>query len=1056
MSRPEDDCGPGCCGGGSRRSFLQVVGLGVGAAMIGGTAKGAMAGPFEADDFERLVPSDKKLDPEWVRALFERGEPKVHQGAELELIGMPIGGLCAGQLYLGGDGKLWHWDIFNSAIHTNEAHYADPLRPKSPLDQGFAIRVRRGEAVETRTLDRRGFSDIRFRGEYPIGLVSYEDPGCPVRVDLEAFSPFIPLNVDDSSLPATVLNYRVKNTSGEPVELDIGGWLENAVCLETGRPGEGTKVNTVVRHPGALMIVCSAEPAPEKLEAEIRPPIVLADFEGDDYGDWTVEGEAFGKAPSQGAGPGQNLRNHLGKGLANSWTGSDAPTGKLVSPPFTIDRPWINFLIGGGDYSQQTCANLKVDGRIVHTAVGRRSDALFWVNWDVRHLAGKTARFEIVDAHSGDWGHVDVDQIELADEPRSGLGPLLRRSDFGELTLALLAPEADDQAKAAITSGDSAEALFGDSPSPRQPFGSKLVGAIVRPMRLEPGEEASASFVVAWRFPNLSLPGTKLPADLGRHYAARFASVGEVVDYVASNIERLTEQTRLWRTTWYDSTLPHWFLDRTFANASILATSTCHRFRDGRFYGWEGVGCCAGTCTHVWHYAQAVARLFPELERNLRERVDYADGVGFDPKTGAINFRAEERTGPAVDGQAGVILRTYREHQMSADAEFLKRLWPKVKKALGYLIGHDGDGDGLLDGAQHNTLDAEWYGEVPWLSSLHVAALRAGEAMAVEMDDGAFAARCRALAERGAGSLVKVLWNESFGYFIQRSDPKHPKAVGSYDGCAIDQVFGQHWAHQVGLGSIMSRERVRRALEALWRYNFTPDVGPYRRVNKPGRWYAMPGEAGLLMVTFPKSERPGIDDPSGGWSAMYFNECMNGFEYQAAGHMIWEGMVREGLAVTRAIHDRYDALKRNPWNEIECGDHYARSMASHGVYLAACGFEHHGPKGRIAFAPRLAPDDFRAAFTASEGWGTFSQKRENSALVATLSTAWGRLRLRTLGLQADAKPETHRVVATLGGDAVAGAQIKPGRDDGLIDLEFPEEIAIEPGREFVVKLETSP
>ena len=87
----------------------------------------------------------------------------------------------------------------------------------------------------------------------------------------------------------------------------------------------------------------------------------------------------------------------------------------------------------------------------------------------------------------------------------------------------------------------------------------------------------------------------------------------------------------------------------------------------------------------------------------------------------------------------------------------------------------------------------------------------------------------------------------------------------------------------------------------------------------------------------------------------YFNECMNGFEYQAAGHMIWEGMVQEGLAVTRAIHDRYHPSRRNPWNEVECGDHYARSMASYGVFLAACGYEYHGPKRHLAFAPRLSP-----------------------------------------------------------------------------------------------------
>ena len=229
------------------------------------------------------------------------------------------------------------------------------------------------------------------------------------------------------------------------------------------------------------------------------------------------------------------------------------------------------------------------------------------------------------------------------------------------------------------------------------------------------------TFLVTWHFPNLRMD--KLPP--GRFYAKRFASALDVADYVSRNYRRLSRETRLWHDTWYDSTLPYWFLDRTFLNTSILATSTCFRFGDGRFYGWEGVGCCAGTCGHVWQYAQAMARLFPELERDTRERVDF--GLALKPD-GAICFRGEFNNIPAVDGQAGTILRALREHQMSADAAWLKRNWPGIKKATEWLIAKDGDGDGLIAGNQHNTLDTDWFGPVAWLSGLYLAALLAAAA----------------------------------------------------------------------------------------------------------------------------------------------------------------------------------------------------------------------------------------------------------------------------------------------------------------------------------------
>jgi uncharacterized protein (DUF608 family) len=507
---------------------------------------------------------------------------------------------------------------------------------------------------------------------------------------------------------------------------------------------------------------------------------------------------------------------------------------------------------------------------------------------------------------------------------------------------------------------------------------------------------------------------------------------------VADNEKRLVDTTLLWRDTWYDSSLPYWFLDRTFANTSILATTTAHRFANGRFYAWEGIGCCPGTCSHVWHYGQAMGRIFPEIERNVREVVDF--GLGFDDNTGIVGHRAEHGRGPATDGQCGRILGMLREHQMSADDAFLKRNWPRVKLAIQYLMHHDLDGDGLLDGAQENTLDAAWFGQISWISGLYAATLLAGEEMATDMGDFDFAKECRTRAETSRQSIETKLFNGE--WFIQTKDPGNPKAFGSYNGCSIDQVFGQSWAWQVGLGRVLGKEKTLSALQSLWKYNFALDLGPFiNGTPVKGRPYCVPGEGGLVMVTNPLLEAVPYGDNH--WTAMYFSECMSGFEHQVASHMIAEGMVTEGLAVTRAIHDRYRAEKRNPYNEVECSDHYARAMASYGSFISACGFTCDGPKGMIGFAPRFGQQDFKAAFTAAEGWGSFSQKQAKDSLEAALEVKCGTVKLATIRLALPA------------GMTAKAAKVKLGRSsldntvtvkDGVATVTLKEPVVVPVGK----------
>jgi non-lysosomal glucosylceramidase len=1035
---------PGCCGPVRRRDAIQFLGLGA-AAFAVGRPRDAVAGPFETSDFEKLVPVDKKLNPDWLESLFERGVPTVYRGEALRRIGMPIGGLCAGQLYLGGDGKLWHWDIFNQPIGTGDGHYANPPLPASPLAQGFALRTRSAAGAQTRMLDRTGFGEVSFRGEYPIGVVEYSGSAAPVRVRLEAFSPFIPLDAADSALPLTVMQFTLTNTTSAAVECELAGWLENAVCMYTGQPQPKTTVSR--RAPHVTLVEHSVAPLPAAKTEKARPDVVFDDFETPNYEKWTAAGSAFGKGPVQKTqipdyqgdvgGRGRRVVNSHASAPGKSVEEKDKATGTLTSKPFVIERNYIVFLIGGGSHKDRTCLNLMVDGKVVASATGENDNRMKRKGFDVRPWAGKTAQLSIVDNAAEAWGNIGVDDIVFSDAPPEPEVPLERRHDFGTMALALLGDAASVEAFPRIADGAFPEAAFAAAPAGEKSTRTRPCGAIACRFALDAGRQKTVTFVVAWHFPNLSLP----PLSGGRRYATRFKSAGEAVGYLAEHFDRLVGQTRLWRDTWYDSTLPYWFLDRTFANTSILATSTSHWLADGRFYGWEGVGCCPGTCAHVWHYAHAVARLFPELERAARVMGDY--GAGFEPQTGQINFRAEHARYWAADGQAGCVLRAYREHQMSADDAMLRALWPRVKKSLEFLISRDAQGDGILDGPQHNTLDADWFGQVAWLSGLYLAALRAGEEMAREMGDEAFAVRCRRLFEIGRKNVDAKLYNGE--YYVQLPDPAHAKTVGSYDGCEIDQVFGQSWAWQVGLGRILDAKQVHGALRSLWRYNFTPDVGPFRAVHKQGRWYAMPGEGGLLMCSWPRGGRMRV---SGGFD-FYFNECMNGFEYQVAWHMIAEGMVREGLAIVRMIHDRYHAARRNPWNEVECGDHYARSMASYGAFLSACGYEHHGPKRHLAFAPRMTPNDFRAAFTTAEGWGTFSQKAADGRLTAAVALRWGKLRLKTFAIELVDGRRPTSVAARLAGRSVAATLDVRGRH---AHVRFDADMALSAGETLEVAI----
>ncbi|MHB1036504.1 MAG: GH116 family glycosyl hydrolase [Pirellulales bacterium] len=1038
QNQPNACCSQGGCGGKlDRREFSKFLGLGAASLVSLGADLPVMAGPFENASIDpgHRVPANKKLSAEWLRGLFERGTTRVCRGKELDAIGMPVGGIGTGQLYLRGDGTLGYWAIFNRTDFSGYGATNYAMRaPASPIEQGFSVAVEADGKTESRELNCRGFTGVEFTGEYPIGTVRYQTDGFPIKVQMEAFSPFIPLNAKDSALPATVFRLTVENASAKPLRVAISGRLENAVCFHSGGAAPVVRRSRVIREKGRTLVAHTAASPPQKAAAAPREAIVLADFEGADYGAWKAAGKAFGSKPATGTLASQQaVSGFAGKGLVNSFLGGDEPQGTLTSPPVVISRKFLNFLMGGGGQAGATCMNLVVGGKAVRTATGQDKETLVWHSWNVEEFEGKEARLEIVDCASGPWGHINVDQIELADQSRQGPNrPVEQLEDFGSMTLAFLGAAAVDTSGglASVAPGAPAAPAGDGSQEIDLPAGQRPVVAVASPaVELAPGGKHAWTFVLAWHFPN---------AENGHEYAARFQNAAEVANYVLDHHDRLSADTRKWHDTYYDSTLPHWLLDRLHSTVSYLATGTCQWWKSGRFWAWEGVGCCNGTCTHVWNYEHAMARLFPELERSAREMQDF--GAGFDPQSGVVGFRSDRAY--AADGQCGTILKAYREHQMSADDAFLKRNWPRIKKALEFSIRQDANDDGLIEGSQPNTYDIDFFGPNTFVGSLYLAALRAGEEMAREMADVEFAGRLRKIFESGRRLSAEKLFNgEYFGQIVDLA--KHPKDQYG-DGCLSDQLFGQGWAAQVGLGAIYSPQMVKKALESVWKYNWAPDIGPQNAVHRPERWFVSPGEAGLFICTWPRSKH--LADSG----VRYRDEVWTGIEYQVAGNMVWEGMLTEALAICRAIHDRYDPARRNPWNEVECGDHYARAMASWGVFTALAGYEYHGPKGHLGFAPRLSPEDFRAAFTAAEGWGTLSQKREGTKQTERIEVRWGRLAVRTLAFAVAGDRKTANAVVTLAGKPVeAACEIQ----DGRVKVSLASAVSLKEGEALEVAIQ---
>ncbi|HTB98447.1 MAG TPA: GH116 family glycosyl-hydrolase [Terracidiphilus sp.] len=878
--------------------------------------------------------------------LSTRSAARVLSGSQLAEVAFPLGGIGTGTISLGGRGQLRDWEIFNRPAKGRTLPFSFVALWVRPEGGDASMRV-----VEAPPLPPfRGwngykresgqglphFRGARFRGDYPMAHIDFEDSSLPITVELDAFNPFIPLNVDDSSLPVAIFSYRITNRLQKPVRCALAFSLMNAVGYD-------------------------------------------------------------GKAFLEDA-------NFPGFGKNLTILKEDFSAGKRITGlEMTSDK------YERGDPSFGSMALLTTHSSVTATT-----------NWG-----------------SGAWWDTYqkwVDQFS-ADGSLKNSSPM-KPTDEGKSDYATLAPHAT----------------------------------------LAPGETTTITFALAWYFPvrenywhdEAKMKGKKLTND----YGVRFKSAWEVGSYAAGRLEELETKTRAFADSLHSSTLPPYVLEAVSSQSSILRTNTCILLEGRQFFGFEGCGDDQHNgwmnCSHVWNYEQALAFLFPELERSMRT-TDFLFEMRSDD---SLAFRAMVPLGieqwdfrPAADGQMGCIMKLYREWQISGDTEFLRKMWPNAKRALEFAWKYwDADRDGVMEGEQHNTYDIEFFGANPMMSSLYLGALKAAEKMASALGDSDAATRYHGVWAAGVKNF-ESMWNGRF--YVQRVTPVSDiRPMPPYDknnwkervveggqlkyqfgeGCLSDQMLGQYFADVLGLDIGLPSAHVHSALQSVYRNNFKHGFWTHANTQ---RIYAINDEIGLLLCSWPDGGRPSLP-------FVYSDEVWTGVEYQVAANLIFRGLLEEGLAVAKGVSDRYDGLKRNPWNQIEWGNHYSRAMASYALLLALSGFKYSAIEKTLAFAPQLNQQDFRCFFAAGSGWGTFSQNVNRTSQEIRIEVLHGDLPLEEIHL----KNETGVALLTASVLPDPGATsvsiVANQANDKILKIRLEQEARLSPGKPLVLRLSHLP
>lgn len=790
-----------------------------------------------------------------------------------------LGGIGTGNISLDQNARLCDFELFNQPNKGFRSPYTFfAVRCEKPTGE-VSVKALESQLAPPFTNSHGAnawdigglprFRQSEMEGNYPFVNYTLTDEAMPIEAKIEAFTPFIPLAVDDSSIPATVLRYKIKNNTDDALTVSVAGSMSN-----------------------------------------------LSEMSDRDI--WT-------KPLYKNESINQFIDNQISRGIHF--------------------KPAKEKTEAAHDYFEMAMLTTETDGI---SYLDNWNEAAWW------------------DGIQDFWNDFSADGELTPGRTLQGKGNLLHVS---QIPMASLCVKKEIPAQST--------AVF------------EFIISWYHPNRIRNWDQTccppptNADCSSPATSANCCPPQAQTPTTI-RNYYTKFGNALDSAAYLINNLPRLEKESRLFTTALISGTLPDYVLEAVSANITVIRSTTCFRVEDGTFFAWEGCfdgeGCCAGSCTHVWNYTQTLAFLFPELERSMRETefltetddegymsfraLEYLEKYDKKSETDAAMTNSGNPKKAAADGQLGTIIRLYRDWKLCGDDEFLKKMWPKAKLALEYAFKHwDKDGDGVIESEAHNTYDIEFFGISSMINSVFYAALRAGEEISQYLGDDVSAKKYADVAAMGA----KIVDDETFNgeYYEQKIENVNDYKYQYGKGCLSDQLFGQQLAHVNQLGYIMKEENVKSAIAAVYRYNFLEDFSDFTNLQ---RMYALNGESGMVLCNWPHGNRPEIP-------FVYSDEVWSGIEYQVASHLIYEGFVKEGLRVVKAVRDRHDGISRSPWDEVECGHHYARSLASYGVLLALTGFHCDAVNKVLTFKPATDDDEFEAFFCCADGWGVYRQTK---------------------------------------------------------------------------------